>query len=88
MEFRQMPTYSYTCKECVHTLDAFQKISDPHLTSCPECGQESLQRGLGGGMATFKFEGSGFYITDYKQSSTSTESAGAPAPATKTEVNA
>jgi len=61
-----MPTYDYTCDKCHHTLEAFQKITDDPLTSCPKCGTPSLKRGVGGGNATFQFKGTGFYQTDYK----------------------
>jgi len=61
-----MPTYEYTCEKCQHVMEAFQKITDGPLTSCPRCGEESLQRGIGGGSATFQFKGKGFYLTDYK----------------------
>jgi putative FmdB family regulatory protein len=63
-----MPTYEYKCASCSHTLEAFQKISEEPLKECPQCKKESLQRGIGGGGATFQFKGKGFYITDYKQS--------------------
>lgn len=60
-----MPTYSYHCKKCSHALDVMQKITAEPLTLCPECGQEALARGPGGGIG-LQFQGSGFYITDYK----------------------
>lgn len=63
-----MPTYSYKCEHCQHELDAFQKITDSPLTLCPQCGRESLKRGIGGGNALFQFQGEGFYQTDYKKS--------------------
>ena len=62
-----MPTYSYKCSSCNHALDAFQKITDDPLTLCPACGIEALKRGIGGGDVSFKFQGSGFYLTDYKK---------------------
>ncbi|HKZ00353.1 MAG TPA: zinc ribbon domain-containing protein [Rhabdochlamydiaceae bacterium] len=61
-----MPTYDYTCEKCHHVMEAFQKITDGQLTSCPKCKAEALKRGIGGGNATFQFKGSGFYQTDYK----------------------
>jgi putative FmdB family regulatory protein len=65
-----MPTYEYQCKNCGHTLEEFQSMSEPPLTTCPECKQETLARvlGLGGGLI---FKGSGFYLTDYKSKSSS-----------------
>lgn len=63
-----MPTYEYHCSHCNHTQEALQKMSDPPLTTCEKCGQKTLKRGPGGGIG-LSFQGSGFYITDYKQGS-------------------
>ncbi|HAZ15284.1 MAG: hypothetical protein A2Y28_00500 [Chlamydiae bacterium GWC2_50_10] len=68
-----MPTYSYQCQECRHSFDAFQKIVDQPLVECPLCKKKSLQRGIGGGLATFQFCGSGFYVNDYKKKPASQE---------------
>ncbi|NGX62246.1 MAG: hypothetical protein K940chlam9_01741 [Chlamydiae bacterium] len=62
-----MPTYDYSCQACGHELEASQKITASPLTTCPSCGKEELQRGVGGGSATFRFIGSGFYLNDYKE---------------------
>jgi putative FmdB family regulatory protein len=62
-----MPTYDYRCESCGHTFDAFQKMSDPVLVECPECGEPKLRRLIGSG-AGIIFKGSGFYETDYKRS--------------------
>jgi putative FmdB family regulatory protein len=59
-----MPHYDYQCSSCQHTLEAFQKITDAPLTTCPKCQTPHLQRGPGGGIG-LAFKGSGFYITDY-----------------------
>jgi len=63
-----MPTYDYHCEACEHTLEAFQKINDEPLRSCPACKKDALKRGIGGGSATFRFLGEGFYINDCKSS--------------------
>ena len=62
-----MPTYDYYCEKCQHKLEMFQKITDSPATKCPHCGADSLKRGPGGGVG-LSFKGSGFYITDYKNS--------------------
>jgi putative FmdB family regulatory protein len=64
-----MPTYQYQCRNCGHELEEFQSITEAPLTHCPECNTESLLRVLGAG-AGLIFKGSGFYLTDYKKSST------------------
>lgn len=63
-----MPTYDYHCTLCTYVEEIVQKITDDSLTCCPQCGKESLQRGLGGGLGVV-FKGSGFYCTDYNRPS-------------------
>ncbi len=63
-----MPTYQYQCKKCGHVLEELQSISEPPLTHCPNCNTESLARVIGGGTGLI-FKGSGFYLTDYKKTS-------------------
>jgi|SRR4030095_3463228 len=64
-----MPIYEYQCSNCGHTLEELQSMSEPPLVKCPNCGKDTLQRLIGGG-AGLIFKGSGFYLTDYKKSST------------------
>ena len=61
-----MPIYEYECRECGYRLDALQKMSDPRLTDCPECGQPSLRKLLSA--PHFRLKGSGWYETDFKNS--------------------
>ncbi len=65
-----MPTYDYRCAACGYTFEEFQKMSDPLLTDCPRCQTPSLERLIGGG-AGLLFKGSGFYLTDYKKTGSS-----------------
>ena len=62
-----MPTYDYKCDACGHTFEKVQSIKADALKKCPECGKQKLRRliGAGGGLI---FKGSGFYITDYRDS--------------------
>ena len=39
-----MPIFDYQCQACGHGFDALQKISDPVLTDCPECGEHELKK--------------------------------------------
>ena len=66
-----MPTYEYKCRECGHTFEAFQKMSDPVLKKCPEC-KGKVKRLIGAGSGLI-FKGSGFYATDYKKTSSDTK---------------
>jgi putative FmdB family regulatory protein len=70
-----MPSYDYECAECGHFFEEFQSMSDPVLTSCPECGKEGLKRLIGGGLGII-FKGSGFYVNDSKSTKSSTVSGG------------
>ncbi len=60
-----MPTYEYRCTTCGHNFEESQSINAESLVKCPRCGQSTLKRLLGGGGGMI-FKGSGFYITDYK----------------------
>jgi putative FmdB family regulatory protein len=62
-----MPIYEYRCESCGHELEALQKMSDPVLTECPECKQESLKKLLSA--AGFRLKGGGWYETDFKSGS-------------------
>jgi putative FmdB family regulatory protein len=59
-----MPIYEYECENCGHQLESIQKISDPPLTTCPECGQLSLKKLVSA--AAFRLKGGGWYETDFK----------------------
>jgi putative FmdB family regulatory protein len=62
-----MPTYEYKCSACGHQFEKFQSITADPLKKCPKCGKNKLQRLIGTG-AGLIFKGSGFYITDYRDS--------------------
>jgi putative FmdB family regulatory protein len=59
-----MPIYGYECTECEHTFDALQKMSDPKLVDCPDCGEASLRKQLSA--PKFRLKGKGWYETDFK----------------------
>lgn len=59
-----MPIYEYECNACGHTLEKLQKISDPVLIDCPECGDAALQKLISA--AGFRLKGGGWYETDFK----------------------
>lgn len=64
-----MPTYDYKCKECDHTFEYFQAMSDAPLELCPQC-EGNVRRLVSGGSGLI-FKGSGFYLTDYAKKDSS-----------------
>lgn len=66
-----MPTYHYRCTLCGHSFDQFQKFSEEPLTECPEC-QGLIKRVLQ--PVGIVFKGSGWYINDSRDSTTSAKS--------------
>ena len=69
-----MPIYAYRCGSCGFGKDVLQKMSDPQLTQCPECGKDTFSKQLTA--AGFQLKGSGWYVTDFRGGS-----GGASAPA-------
>ena len=59
-----MPTYRYRCEYCKNELQVDQKISDLRLKKCPGCNRDSLNRIPF--VTNLSFQGSGFYVNDYK----------------------
>ena len=67
-----MPIYEYKCKVCEHKFDKLQKLNDPPLTDCPDCGKPELVKLVSA--AGFRLKGTGWYETDFKNSGKKTES--------------
>ena len=63
-----MPLYEYECDACGHKFEKFQSITAAPIKKCPVCGKNKVRRLIGTG-AGLIFKGSGFYITDYRDSS-------------------
>jgi putative FmdB family regulatory protein len=59
-----MPFYEYQCSNCGHSLEAMQKVSDPPLKKCPDCGKSQLQKLMSA--PVFRLKGGGWYETDFK----------------------
>jgi putative FmdB family regulatory protein len=62
-----MPTYVYECKECAKQTELIQKITEPPLDLCPDCGGNVRKMIFPVGIV---FKGSGFYVNDYKNKDT------------------
>ena len=83
-----MPTYGYRCTACETTFERLQKITDPPITECVECGAPVKKILYPVGIA---FKGSGFYVNDYAPSGgsskkSSSEGDSAPAATASTET--
>jgi len=65
-----MPIYEYQCEFCSHKFQLLQKMSDPAPTVCPNCNKEGGIKKLIS-QTSFELKGSGWYVTDYKNSSSS-----------------
>ena len=61
-----MPIYEYRCASCGFEKDYLQKVSDPLLTQCPECGKPTFEKQVTA--AGFQLKGNGWYATDFKDS--------------------
>ena len=63
-----MPIYEYRCDSCGYQKEHLRKMSDPQLTTCPECGKASYNKMLSA--AGFQLKGNGWYATDFKGGNT------------------
>lgn len=59
-----MPFYEYQCSSCGHHHEELQKVSDPPLRKCPDCGRNTLKRLMSA--PAFRLKGGGWYETDFK----------------------
>ncbi|NBO40215.1 MAG: zinc ribbon domain-containing protein [Betaproteobacteria bacterium] len=76
-----MPIYAYKCGSCGFAKDHLQKISDPALTACPQCGKPTFSKQLSA--PGFQLKGSGWYATDFKSGgSAAAPTANSDAPST------
>lgn len=62
-----MPTYEYACTSCGNEFERFESITAKANKSCPKCNKKKAERRISGG-GGFIFKGTGFYLTDYKKS--------------------
>lgn len=59
-----MPIYEYQCQACRSLHEVLQKVSDPLLKKCPECGRSKLKKIVSA--PSFRLSGTGWYETDFK----------------------
>jgi putative FmdB family regulatory protein len=68
-----MPTYDYRCQSCGARFEAWQKITDDPIDTCPTCGGPARRVLHPVGLV---FKGSGFYKTDQRDSSSASVASG------------
>ncbi|MFH1003428.1 MAG: FmdB family zinc ribbon protein [Chloroflexota bacterium] len=72
-----MPVYEYQCGQCDHNFEQKQGFDAEPTATCPRC-RGKARRVIRSVPVIFK--GSGFYVTDHRQSSSTTEPTKAPLP--------
>jgi putative FmdB family regulatory protein len=66
-----MPVYTYRCENCGVRFERLQGYNEPVLTRCPECNKKTLRKVYT--PVGIVFKGSGFYATDHRSTSGSSE---------------
>src|SRR4029450_9727319 len=61
-----MPIYEYRCRSCGFEKEYLQKLTDAPITDCPSCGKAEMGKLVSA--AGFQLKGSGWYVTDFKNS--------------------
>ncbi|MEZ4862327.1 MAG: zinc ribbon domain-containing protein [Caldilineaceae bacterium] len=61
-----MPIYEFICQECGSEFEQIMSFSATKLPHCPRCNSTNVQRQVG--RPAIHFKGSGWYITDSKNS--------------------
>ena len=72
-----MPIYEYQCGGCGAEFERLQKISDPPVQICPDCGGDQVRKLVS--QSGFVLKGGGWYKDHYglKSSSGSSDGGGA-----------
>lgn len=61
-----MPIYEYRCAACGFEKEYLQKLADAPIQVCERCGQATMFKLMSA--AGFQLKGSGWYVTDFKNS--------------------
>ena len=71
-----MPVYEYECPQCQTVLEIQQKIADPPIGVCPECGG-AVKKLMS--MSSFQLKGGGWYADGYTSAQDKAKKDDAPA---------
>jgi putative FmdB family regulatory protein len=77
-----MPTYDFECVKCHHKFEQKLSFTDEGSAECPCCRSEARRLFT---PVPVIFKGSGFYVTDHRQSGGVKADAATPAEASKSE---
>ena len=80
-----MPIYEYRCTACGHQFEVIQKISEAAPDKCPECHKSKLEKMVSA--AGFQLKGSGWYVTDFKNSGQKKQEQKQDQPAEKSKAD-
>jgi putative FmdB family regulatory protein len=61
-----MPIYEYQCESCSRRFEVMQRMTEPHLATCEQCGGQ-VRRLIS--QTSFVLKGGGWYVTDYPSES-------------------
>ena len=78
-----MPIYEYLCSKCNKVSEVLQKFSDKPISKCPQCGGR-VKKLMSHN--SFQLKGSGWYVTDYKNSSKPQDESSAPKDESSADV--
>ncbi len=81
-----MPIYDFQCTSCGHKDELLRKISASSTTICPVCTTETFSKMLSA--PSFQLNGSGWYVTDFKDKKSKTASEKTSTEAAKTSPKA
>jgi len=63
-----MPIYEYHCESCGSDFEVMQRITEPPVETCENCGAGPVHKLIS--QSTFILKGSGWYVTDYGRGKT------------------
>ena len=58
-----MPIYEYACAACGHQFEAWQKMADKPIKSCPKCKARKVDKLISA--TSFHLKGGGWYADSY-----------------------